>query len=58
MLAIGCLAPVLLLIGGAVLGAWLGGTAGSVWGSVIGLAAGLAVPAIMLGALASAKKDD
>ncbi|MBY8828607.1 hypothetical protein [Hephaestia mangrovi] len=58
MLAVGCLVPFILLVGGAILGAQLGGTAGSIWGSVIGLVAGLAVPAVMFGALLSARKKD
>jgi len=56
MLAVGCLAPVLLLIGGALLGAWLGGTAGSIWGSGIGLAMGLALAAVMVGGLLGARR--
>lgn len=58
MLAVGCLAPVLLMIGGALLGGEVGGTSGSIWGCLAGLVLGLAVPAIMLGALFSARRKD
>lgn len=56
MLALGCLFPVLLAIGGAMLGAMLAGDTGVLWGGLGGLALGAAVPAIMLRALASARK--
>jgi len=56
MLAVGCLAPVLLLIGGALIGAWLGGTAGSIWGSGIGLVLGLGLAAVMVGGLLGARR--
>ncbi|MGN6279694.1 MAG: hypothetical protein ACTHM8_13360 [Sphingomonas sp.] len=56
MLAVGCLAPVLLMIGGALLGGQVGGTSGSIWGCLAGLTLGLIVPAIMLGALFSARR--
>ncbi|AKH43150.1 hypothetical protein FHS61_001150 [Altererythrobacter atlanticus] len=55
MLALGCLFPVLLAIGGAMIGAMLGGNTGTLWGGIGGLALGCAVPAIMLFALGSAR---
>jgi len=56
MLALGCLAPFLLLVGGAVIGAFLDATTGSIWGAAIGLALGLAVPAILLVMLFAARR--
>ncbi len=40
MIAIGCLAPLILLVAGGLVGHWLAGTAGFLWGMAIGLGAG------------------
>ena len=55
MLAIGCLLPLVLGLGGLVLGAWLGGQNWTLWGGLIGVLLGTASPALMLVALARAK---
>ena len=47
MMAIGCLLPVFLFLGGAVLGGVLAGQAGSIWGAAIGLVIGTMLPAIV-----------
>jgi hypothetical protein len=47
MLAIGCIIPVVLMVGGAVGGAALGGTHDAVWGGIAGAVCGT----IALGAL-------
>jgi|GEM_PF-3914558 len=57
MLALGCLFPVLLAIGGAMLGAMLAGDTGALWGGLGGLALGSAVPAVLLAGLASARRN-
>jgi hypothetical protein len=56
MLAVGCLIPVVLAVGGTVGGAVLAGQQGSIWGGIAGLALGIVVPAAMLVALAGRKK--
>jgi hypothetical protein len=43
MLAIGCLAPLVLLVVGGVLGGYLGGTHGGDWGAALGAGLGLVV---------------
>jgi hypothetical protein len=43
MLAIGCLAPLVLLVVGGVLGGYLGGTHGGYWGAALGAGLGLVV---------------
>lgn len=55
MLALGCLVPVLLGLGGLLLGAWLGGDDWAIWGGVAGLVLGTAVPVLMIAALARSK---
>ncbi|MEQ9661289.1 MAG: hypothetical protein RLN87_01935 [Parasphingopyxis sp.] len=55
MLALGCLIPVLLGLGGLLLGAWIGGGDWVIWGGVAGLVLGTAVPVVMIAALARSK---
>jgi hypothetical protein len=43
MLAIGCLAPLVLLVVGGVLGGYLGGAHGGYWGAGLGAGLGLVV---------------
>lgn len=57
MLAVGCLFPFLVLLGGAILGAKIGGAEGSLIGGIIGLAIGVAVPAVAFWALRKATAD-
>lgn len=40
MIAIGCLAPLILGAGGVLLGNWLGGSVGALWGGGAGLLGG------------------
>jgi hypothetical protein len=48
MLAIGCLIPVVLLIGGALAGAGLGGSRDAAIGAGVGLISGLVIMAALL----------
>jgi len=48
MVAIGCLAPIILGVAGVLLGHWLIGPEGILWGG----GAGLALGGMMLGAMA------
>jgi hypothetical protein len=57
MLAVGCLLPFLILLGGAILGAQLGGAQGSLAGGIAGFAIGLTVPAIGFWMLRKATAD-
>ena len=57
MIAIGCLAPLILCVGGAVAGHFLAGTTGAMWGFGIGLAIGLALLAVQFFVLEKAKND-
>jgi len=40
MIAIGCLAPIILGVGGVLVGNALGGSMGAIWGGVAGLFGG------------------
>lgn len=57
MLALGCLLPFVLGLGGLLLGAWLGGDGWTIWGGIIGLLLGTVPPVIMLVGLAKAKGE-
>jgi len=48
MLAIGCLIPLLLGIGGGVAGAMIGGTRAGVYGAIAGVIVGAALMLVML----------
>lgn len=57
MFAIGCLFPVLLFIGGAIIGALLGGSTGTMWGAISGAGLGLVMLAALFGVLRKAGKQ-
>lgn len=58
MLAVGCLFPFLVLLGGAILGARVGGAQGSLLGGIAGFAIGLVVPVAGFWMLRRATEDE